>query len=246
MKYTNICTGKFIDRPNRFIANVEINGDVKSVHVKNTGRCKELLIPGAKVLLQYFPDSQEANNYSEDSLKNRKMAYDLISVYKNANTKRLINMDSQVPNKVVHEWLLDPSSSAKLEFGQITYIKPESVYGNSRFDFYFETNKKKIYMEVKGVTLENNDIVSFPDAPTARGVKHVYELIEAKGAGHESVLMFVIQMKGVSYFTPAILQDPDFAKALTEAKKAGVKIIAYDCNVTRTTIGINEKVKIKL
>lgn len=155
-------------------------------------------------------------------------------------------MDSQVPNKVVHEWLLDPSSSAKREFGQITYIKPESVYGNSRFDFYFETNKKKIYMEVKGVTLENNDIVSFPDAPTTRGVKHVYELIEAKGAGHESVLMFVIQMKDVSYFTPAILQDPDFAKALTEAKKAGVKIIAYDCNVTKTTIGINEKVKIKL
>lgn len=246
MKYDNIIEGTFIERPNRFIAFVEINGEVKKVHVKNTGRCKELLVPGAKVLLQYFPNSQEANNFSAEHAKNRKMAYDLISVYKNGQTKKLVNMDSQVPNKIVNEWLLDENSTANKEFGKITYIKPESVYDNSRFDFYFETKNKKIYMEVKGVTLENNDIVSFPDAPTQRGVKHVNELIKAKAEGFEAAIMFVIQMKNVKYFTPAVIQDPEFAAALSAAKKAGVKIIAYDCNVTKTTIGINQKVQIKL
>lgn len=234
MKYENIVKGKFINRPNRFMADVKTGGVICSVHVKNTGRCREILIPGADVFLQYFPVSKEAGVPSAA----RKTAYDLISVYKN---DVLINIDSQIPNKMVHEWL---SSGADGIFRNITYIKPEYTHGNSRFDFYIEAEEKKILLEVKGVTLENDGIVSFPDAPTERGTKHIRELITALSEGFDSYVMFVIQMKGVKYFTPAKDHDPAFAAALKEACERGVNVLAYDSVVSSDSIKIDSPVEI--
>ncbi len=261
--------GTFLDRPNRFIAHVKIDketarklekqltasgydctlpyGDV-AVHVKNTGRCKELLIPGATVLLQFFPESLEAKGLTEESEKPkgmRKMAYDLISVYKECSDGeiRLINMDSQAPNKAVYEWL---EKSADNVFGKIKQIRPEFTYGNSRFDFYLETARKKIFLEVKGVTLEQNGIVSFPDAPTQRGVKHLQELSNALEEGYKSAVLFVIQMNDIRYFTPAKVQDPVFAQALKDVKKAGVKVLAYDCEITENEMNIKTPVPTRI
>lgn len=226
MKYENIVEGRFESRPNRFIAYVNIEGKRRRVHVKNTGRCTELLTEGAEVFLC------KSNNPERSTL------YDLVAVKKG---NRMINMDSQAPNKAVMEWL-----SEKVLFPDTVLIKPETTYKNSRFDFYIETEKDKIFMEVKGVTLEKENVVLFPDAPSERAVKHVYELTDAVKAGYQAYIMLVIQMKGVKYFAPNRETHPEFADALLEAKKAGVKIIAYDCQVTADGMTIDEPVPVKL
>lgn len=208
MKYLKTLQAKFIDRPNRFIAHVDLNGIVETVHVKNTGRCKELLIKGVTVILE------ESDNES------RKTKYDLIAVYK--ENFGLINIDSQAPNKVAKEWL---------ESKDYTYIKPEYTYGNSRIDFYMEKDDRKYLMEVKGCTLERDGIGYFPDAPTERGVKHIYELIKAKEDGYEVSLAFVIQMEGVNEVLPNIETHPEFGFAIDDAKKAGVNIVFIKCRV---------------
>lgn len=226
MKYNNIQVGTFIERANRFIAHVEIAGQTEVVHVKNTGRCKELLIPGADVYVQKADD------------KNRKTKWDLIAVRKG---NRMINMDSQVPNKVVKEWLEQGNL-----FSNITFIKPEYTYGNSRFDLYVEADHKKIFIEVKGVTLEENGIVRFPDAPSERAVKHVEELIHAVEEGYEAYVCFVVQMKDVSYFTPNMDTHRVFGETIKKAVQAGVHVIAYDCDVREDSIRIEEEVKVVL
>lgn len=208
MKYLKTLQAKFIDRPNRFIAHVDLNGIVETVHVKNTGRCKELLIKGVTVILE------ESDNES------RKTKYDLIAVYK--ENFGLIIIDSQAPNKVAKEWL---------ESKDYTYIKPEYTYGNSRIDFYMEKDDRKYLMEVKGCTLERDGIGYFPDAPTERGVKHIYELIKAKENGYEVSLAFVIQMEGVNEVLPNIETHPEFGVAIDDAKKAGVNIVFIKCRV---------------
>ena len=226
MIYENIVQGTFLERPNRFIAHVEINGKMEVCHVKNTGRCKELLIPGVRVYL-------EENNNPQ-----RKTRFSLISVMKD---ERLINMDSQVPNKVVYEWLV-----AGHLFPKATLIKPEAKYGNSRFDFYVEEEDRKIFIEVKGVTLEEDNIVLFPDAPTLRGVKHLNELCLAKENGYEAYVIFVIQMENVDYFTPNIKTHKLFGDTLAKAEKSGVHILAYDCQVGIDSLGLNQPVKVNL
>ncbi len=226
MKYNNIYPGKFISRPNRFIANIEINGKTEVCHVKNTGRCKELLIEGADVFVQK----------SDNPL--RKTAYDLISVYKNG---MLINMDSQAPNKVFFEWATESGY-----FGNVTLLKPEFKYKNSRFDFYIESGNRKILIEVKGVTLENDGVVSFPDAPTERGVKHLNELIDATKNGFEAYVFFIIQLEKCKYFTPNRTNHPEFADVLNNAKNSGVKIVAVNSKVTKNELNINEFVEVVL
>lgn len=224
MKYERIESGIFIERPNRFIAHVEINGQQEVVHVKNTGRCRELLQPGAEVYLQ------KADN------PERKTQWDLIGVKKG---KRLINMDSQIPNKVVEEWI-----KAGNLFPNATLIKPEKTYRGSRFDLYIEEGERKIFMEVKGVTLEEDGVVRFPDAPTERGVKHLHELCEALDEGYEAYVFFVIQMKGVKYFTPNHKTHAAFEVALREAQEKGVHILAYDCKVGKNSIEIGKEVPV--
>ena len=230
MRYNNIRRAKFIERLNRFIAKIEIDGEVVDCHVKNTGRCKELLLPGADIFVE------ESDN------PNRKTKYDLISVYKG---DLLINMDSQVPNKVVGEWL-----AGKNLFENVSLIKPEKVYGKSRFDFYVEFSEadeeRKAFIEVKGVTLEFDGVVKFPDAPTERGVKHMKELAEAMNDGYEAYVIFVIQMKGMKYFTPNADTHKEFADTLKEVAKQGVKVLAYECEITEDTIDIIKEVPVKL
>ena len=210
MKYENMVPGTFLSRPNRFIAHVEIAGQEQIVHVKNTGRCRELLPVGAQVYCQHFDNSR------------RKTAYDLIAVQKG---DLLINMDSQVPNAAVKEWL----SSGGL--GQLENLRPETVHGDSRFDFSFTKDGKPCFLEVKGVTLEENGICAFPDAPTERGTKHLRGLIRAVREGCEAYVLFVIQMSPVRYLHPNDATDPAFAAALREASAAGVHILAMDCAV---------------
>lgn len=226
MIYKNIKKAKFINRPNRFIANIELEGKNEICHVKNTGRCKELLTDNATVFVQEFDSSS------------RKTKYDLISVYKG---ERLINMDSQVPNKVFHEWVKNSGL-----FENITMIKPEYKYGNSRFDFYIETIDKKIFVEVKGVTLEENDVAMFPDAPTLRGLKHINELINSVEDGFEAYVVFIIQMKDITYFTPNNKTHREFCEALVLAKSKGVNILAFDCEVTENSIKARSFVEIRL
>jgi sugar fermentation stimulation protein A len=226
MKYDNILKGKFISRPNRFIAHIEINGNVEVCHVKNTGRCKELLIPGVTVFVQ------------ENNSPKRKTKFSLIGVIKE---KRMINIDSQVTNRVVHEWILKGNL-----FTEVTLIKPETKYNNSRFDFYIEAKNKKIFIEVKGVTLENERIVKFPDAPTERGVKHVKELCDCVEEGYDAYIIFVIQMKDVLHFEPNVETHKEFAEALKEAKKQGVHILAVDCEVEEDSINIRDYVEVRV
>lgn len=225
MKYDNIYEAVFIDRPNRFIANISINGEKNICHVKNTGRCKELLVPGATIYVQHCPSAS------------RKTQWDLISVIKNG---RLINMDSAAPNAVFGEWL----SAGVLLGSPPTFIRPEAVYGDSRFDFYFESPGRKTFAEVKGVTLEDNGIVMFPDAPTQRGIKHLRGLIKCLNAGYEAYAVFIVQMKNVKHFEPNRATHPEFADALKDASEAGVHILALDCQVSPDTITVSEKVKI--
>lgn len=226
MHYENIVKGEFISRPNRFIANVLIDGEIHKCHVKNTGRCRELLVPGCEVWLEHSKSEK------------RKTEYSLITVNKSG---KLINMDSQAPNKAVEEWL---ENGGLLH--DIKLLKREQKRGDSRFDFYFETENEKAYAEVKGVTLEENGIVMFPDAPTERGVKHVKELCKLKEEGFSAYLIFVVQMKDVKYFTPNIKTHKEFAEALIEAEKAGVKIVAADCFVSPDTMEIRDRVKVVL
>lgn len=225
MIYDKIKTGIFIDRPNRFIANVMIDGVNEVCHVKNTGRCGELLIKGAKVIVQ------------DCESETRKTKYDLISVYKN---DVLVNMDSQSPNKVVHEFLL----SGEL-FKDIKLIKPEKKYKNSRFDFYVETKKDKIFIEVKGVNLEVDGVAMFPDAPTKRGVKHIEELVDCMGDGYRAYVIFVIQMGNVKYMMPNYNTHKEFGDTLKYAADNGVKVLAYDCTVTPTSLDIRNKIEVR-
>ena len=219
-----------MERPNRFIAYAELNGKKETIHVKNTGRCAELLRPGAVIYVQ------ESDN------PERKTKWDLIAVEKETGSgKRMINMDSQIPNRVVQEWI----ESGNL-FPDVSLVRPETTYGNSRFDLYVEAGERRIFIEVKGVTLEEDGVCRFPDAPSDRAVKHLEELIRAKKEGYEAYVFFVIQMKGVSYFTPNTDTHPAFAEALRQAKEAGVNILAYDCNVTPDSIVVSEPVDVVL
>ena len=214
MIYAGVEKAVFIDRPNRFVAHVEINGTVETVHVKNTGRCKELLIPGAEIWL----------TASGNPL--RKTRYDLIAIRK-ANG-RLFNIDSQAPNRVAYEWLKEQGFDR---------IVPEYPYGNSRVDFYMERDEERFLMEVKGCTLEEDGVGYFPDAPTERGVKHIRELIKAKEEGYRAILAFVIQTDGVTEVRANVKTHPAFGEALEEAKQAGVRISYLPCHVEPDSIG---------
>lgn len=222
MTYNNIKQGRFISRPNRFIANIEIDGRVEVCHVKNTGRCRELLIENATV---YVEESQGTT---------RKTKYDLIAVQKGS---RLVNMDSQAPNKAAAEFI------PRL-FDDVVLLRREYTYGNSRFDFYVEAGKDKAFIEVKGVTLEEDGVALFPDAPTERGVKHLHELCRCVENGYRAYVLFVIQMQGVKYFTPNIKMHKAFGEALREAAEKGVEILAVDCIVTPESMTANEFVKV--
>ena len=215
MVYENVTKAVFLNRPNRFIAEVEIDGKREIVHVKNTGRCKELLIPGCEVWL------------TAPGTPNRKTKYDLIAVRK--DTGSLFNIDSQAPNKVVKEWL---------ESQDYDVVIPEYTYGDSRIDFYMERGADKYLMEVKGCTLEIDGMGYFPDAPTERGVKHIRELIKAKKTGYHAVLCFVIQMDGVSEVKANVDTHPEFGMALEDAKKAGVEILFLRCHVEPDTLTV--------
>ncbi len=233
MKYEKVVAAKFISRPNRFVAQVLLNGEEVSVHIKNTGRCRELLVSDAVVYLEDF-------SYRQGK---RKLLYDLIAVRKG---DLLINMDSQAPNKVVREAL--KNGSIKLsDISELTVIRPEKVYGDSRFDFYIEDkNGEKGFVEVKGVTLENDGIASFPDAPTERGLKHLNGLVRASKNGYHSYVLFVIQMSGMRMFTPNDATHRKFGDILRYATEKGVHILAYECAVTLDSLEVTRTVPIEL
>lgn len=226
MKYTQITEGRFLSRPNRFIAYVDMGGRTEKVHVKNTGRCRELLVEDAVVYLE------------KGVSPGRSTGYDLVAVKKG---NRMINMDSNAPNKAVGEWLLK-----KELFPSLKNIRAEKTYKTSRFDFYVETEEDKIFLEVKGVTLEREGGAYFPDAPSGRAVKHVEELAEAVKEGYKAYVLFVIQMKGVDFFAPNAETHPAFAEALVSAREAGVEILAYDCTVTEESMEIGNPVPVRL
>ena len=225
MHYENMVRGNFLARPNRFIAHIEIDGQAEICHVKNTGRCRELLTPGATVWCQ------------KSSNPARKTKYDLITVRKG---ERLINMDSQAPNQAAKEWLLAGG------LGEISELKPEYTHGDSRFDFSFLLDGRRCFLEVKGVTLENDGVCAFPDAPTQRGAKHVRELTELAKEGYGAYVLFVIQMADVKFLHPNDATDPAFAEALRQAAAAGVQILAMDCSVTEDTMTIRLPVLVRL
>ena len=225
MHYSNMVPGIFHARPNRFIAHVEIDGEIQISHVKNTGRCRELLPPGAKVWCQ------ESNN------PNRKTKYDLIAVQKGA---RIINMDSQAPNIAAGEWLKSGG------LGNVEQLRAETVHGDSRFDFSFVKDGQQCFLEVKGVTLENDGVCAFPDAPTDRGAKHLRGLTQAAREGYGAFVLFVIQMADVMYLRPNDATDPAFAAALREAAENGVTVLAMDCGVTPDTMELRLPVLVRL
>ena len=225
MHYSEVKQGRFLSRPNRFIAHVEMDGKTEICHVKNTGRCRELLIPGARVWCA------AAEN------PNRKTAYDLIAVEKEPY---LVNMDSQAPNQAVGEWLRNGG------LGTAQVVLPEQRFHDSRFDFYLERDGTPMFLEVKGVTLEENGICRFPDAPTQRGARHLRELMLAKEQGYDAAVLFVIQMAPVRYLTPNDGTDPEFGKALREAASKGVAVLAVDCTVTPDTMTIGNPVAVHL
>ncbi len=231
MKYKKIKEAVFLSRPNRFIAKVEIEGKEETVHVKNTGRCRELLIPGVKVFL------------SESDNPERKTKYDLVAVEKKREGKSplLVNMDSQVPNTAAEEFLRKGTL-----FSKNAVLRREVKFGNSRFDFYIEDGERKIFLEVKGVTLENGGIASFPDAPTERGVKHINELSSCLKESYEAYILFVIQMKEISFMTPNDVTHPEFGEALRKAEKNGVRILAVDSVVTPDSIECDEFIPVRL
>ena len=225
MRYANMVPGTFLSRPNRFIAHVEIGGQAQVVHVKNTGRCRELLVPGAPVWCQ-----------RSDSPA-RKTQYDLIAVKKG---QRLINMDSQAPNIAAREWLEGGG------LGKIENLRPETVHGDSRFDFSFTLHGKPCFLEVKGVTLEQTGVCAFPDAPTERGAKHLRGLAAAARQGYGAYVLFVIQMEDVKYLHPNDRTDPNFGAALREAAEQGVQILAAACHVSEDTMEISGSVPVHL
>ena len=228
MEYGKMVEAKFLRRINRFTAFVELNGQEEMVHVKNTGRCKELLLEGARVFLE------------EADKEGRKTKYSLIAVYKG---DVLVNMDSQAPNQMAAEALAEGEIE---EIGEVDFLKREVKYENSRFDIYYKKGEKKGFIEVKGVTLEEDGIAKFPDAPTERGAKHLRELIKAKEEGYEATVLFVIQMKGVREFCPNEERDQNFTAALREAAAAGVKILAYDCGVQVGKVWIEDKIPVNI
>ena len=225
MHYPNIVPGTFLARPNRFVAHVTIDGQTEVCHVKNTGRCKELLQVGTQVWCQRVANP------------NRKTKYDLITVQKG---QRLINMDSQAPNVAAGEWLKAGG------LGQISQLRPETFHGDSRYDFSFVKEGRTCFLEVKGVTLENNGVCAFPDAPTDRGAKHLRGLTQAVKDGFGAYVLFVIQMTDVKYLHPNDATDPEFGKALREAAAAGVRVLAVDCCVSEDTMTIGKQVEIRL
>ncbi len=225
MRYENMVAGQFLRRPNRFIAHVRIRGQEEIVHVKNTGRCRELLPAGAQVWCQEF-DSPS-----------RKTKFDLITVRKG---KRLINMDSQAPNKAAAEWL------AAGGLGELDQLRAETTHGDSRFDFSFVKDGKPCFLEVKGCTLENDGVCAFPDAPTERGAKHLRHLTELAKAGYGAYVLFVVQMGDVEYFHPNDATDPAFGQALRLAANAGVQVLAMDCAVTEDSMTIQKPVMVVL
>ena len=225
MQYPNITPGVFLHRPNRFIAHIRINGREEVCHVKNTGRCRELLPAGAEV---YCVESQNPT---------RKTRYDLVAVQKG---NRIINMDSQAPNVAVNDWLLDGG------LGKIENLRPESKQGASRCDFSFTKDGNPCFLEVKGVTLETDGVCAFPDAPTERGGKHLRELTELAKEGYGAYVLFVIQMSDVLYLHPNDATDPAFGTALRKAAESGVKLLAMDCTVTPDTMVLRNPVEIRL
>lgn len=231
MKYGKIVAGRFVERLNRFEANVLIDGEPHTVHVKNTGRCKELLVPGATVYLEYCEKLT------------RKTQFDLVAVEK-ARAKKgilLVNMDSQAPNAVAEEWLREGNL-----FSPDAVVQREKTYRSSRFDFYVRDGERRAYIEIKGVTLENEGKARFPDAPTERGVKHLCELTECLSEGYEAFLIFVLQMGEMRSFSPNEETDRAFALALRKAAEAGVKVLAYQCEVAPDTLRMTQPIPVKL
>lgn len=226
MQYANVRPAVFLSRPNRFIAKVEIDGQEETVHVKNTGRCRELLIPGRTVWLE------------EGSNPNRKTKYDLIAVDKDG---LLVNMDAQAPNKVFAEW-----AAAGNFVPGLTLLRPETTWGKSRFDFYWEAGARRGFVEVKGCTLEDNGYCRFPDAPTERGVKHLNELAACMEAGYEAAVCFVIQMEGMKSFSPNDATHPAFGDALRAAHAAGVQVLAVGCCVEPDRLEITHHIPVVL
>lgn len=226
MRYEQIEEAVFRSRPNRFIAHVTTARGEEVCHVKNTGRCRELLIPQARIWVQRNDDP------------GRKTALDLIAAEKNG---QVVNMDSQIPNRVAEEWI-----RAGHLFSENVHIRRETRFGNSRFDLYLEEGERRMFLEVKGVTLEENGTARFPDAPTERGVKHIEELIACKEAGFEAGILFVIQMKGIAYLEPNDRTHPEFGEALRRAKKAGVQVMAVDCLVTPDSIEADQEIEVRL
>ena len=230
MRYPNIYPGTFLARPNRFIAHVEVAGTREICHVKNTGRCRELLVPGCRVYLV------ESDNPA------RKTRYDLVAVEKErADGPLLINMDSQAPNRVFEAWARAGGLGRTL-----TLLRPETAYGNSRFDFYWESGENRGFLEVKGVTLEENGVARFPDAPTQRGVKHLEELMAARAAGYEAAVCFIVQMEGMDYLEPNDATHPAFGAALRRAAAAGVEVMALECHVTPDSLTAGGPVPVRL
>jgi len=226
MKYENVLSARFISRPNRFVAAAELDGEEVVCHVKNTGRCRELLTPGARVYLQKVDSS------------NRKTAYDLIAVHKG---ERLINMDAAAPNAVFGEW-----ARAGHLLPRPDVVKGEVIHGDSRLDFYLQSGERRAFVEVKGVTLEENGRVRFPDAPTQRGVKHLGELEACVREGFEAYAVFVVQMEGAVDFAPNWQTHPAFGHALRQAAANGVQVLALDCCVTPDSLEIRQRVPVCL
>ena len=231
MKYNNILKGAFIERPNRFIAKVIAYGCEHTVHVKNTGRCRELLVNGCTVYLEESDNPQ------------RKTRFDLVAVEKirEDGSVLLVNMDSQSPNTAAFEWVISSGM-----FSADAEVRREVKHGDSRFDLYVRDGARQAFVEVKGVTLERGGVAMFPDAPTVRGVKHLRGLVDAVAEGYEAYVLFVIQMKGVNSFTPNRETDPAFAEALRNAAKAGVKVLARDCIITPDTMTVDGEVPVSL
>lgn len=238
MRYEHTVEAIFRERPNRFIAYAIQNGRQVKCHVKNTGRCRELLLPQTPVILQFHPDA---------AITGRKTEYSLIAVRKQTSQGiRLINLDSQAPNEAAWEWLVQTKALISSEPCSITDIRREVRYGNSRFDLAFLQNGRPAFMEVKGVTLEESGIVRFPDAPTERGVKHLKELEKAAKEGFQCYVLFVIAMKNVRFFEPNTATHPQFGETLAHAAAHGVTILARDCVVTPDSLTIDAPVPIRL
>lgn len=226
MTYENIFPATFLSRPNRFVAEIELEGRRDICHVKNTGRCRELLTPGADIWVQKVHSPT------------RRTEYDLITVRKG---DMLVNIDSAAPNRVFAQWV-----EGSGYFGETARIRPETVHGDSRFDFYIESGERRIFVEVKGVTLEHSGVAAFPDAPTERGVKHLHGLKRCVGEGFEAFAVFILQMDGMRYMIPNRDTHPEFAAALAEAKAAGVRLMALGCAVTESTIAVKDFVEVRL